>query len=145
MHILEGARKLVGHCASGESIWETACGEESYDKKSIESFNYSEIEKFRLYQTYYDQKCDKNFTYACFAFLGSGGSRRFATLHGLRRAHRGFYVPRVQGGQRDPRTGWSLCPAGKPADAFRKPAVRKPAVRKPAVYMADPGDDKRPP
>ena len=138
-------RRLVGHCASGESIWETACVEESYDKKSIKSFNYSEIEKFRLYQTYYDQNYDQNFTYACFALLGSRGRRRFATLHGLRRAHRRFYVTRVQGGQRDPRTGWSLCPAGKPADAFRKPAVRKPAVRKPAVYMADPGDDKRPP
>ncbi len=91
------------------------------------------------------QNYDQNFTHACFALLGSRGRRRFATLHGLRRAHRRFYVTRVQGGQRDPRTGWSLCPAGKPADTFRKPAVRKPAVRKPAVYMADPSNDKRPP
>ena len=36
-YVLEGARRLVGHCASRESIWETARGEESYIMRSLSS------------------------------------------------------------------------------------------------------------
>ncbi len=92
-------RKLVGHCASGESIWETACGEESYDKKSIKSFNYSEIEQFRLYQTYYDPKLRPKLYSRLLRITWLKGE---TTLRDV-----AWSSSRPSSFLRDPRTGWS--------------------------------------